>query len=88
MPAEFTTVAGRRLASTAMKELAGTGIERMIVAGYSNAYSGYVTTCEEYQLQAYEGASTHFGMWTLAGYQTVAARFCRRLATIWRKPGS
>ncbi|UUZ49892.1 neutral/alkaline non-lysosomal ceramidase N-terminal domain-containing protein [Massilia sp. B-10] len=36
---------------------------------YANAYSGYVTTPEEYEAQHYEGASTHFGKWTLGAYQ-------------------
>jgi neutral ceramidase len=40
-----------------------------VVAGLSNAYAGYVATREEYAAQHYEGASTHFGPWTLAAYQ-------------------
>jgi hypothetical protein len=40
----------------------------VILTGYANAYAGYVTTPEEYDAQAYEGASTHFGRWTLPAY--------------------
>jgi neutral ceramidase len=69
VPGEFTTVSGRRLVNTVMKELAGTGIRYAVVAGLSNAYAGYVTTGEEYFEQRYEGASTHFGPWTLAAFQ-------------------
>lgn len=72
-PAEFTTVAGRRLRNTVQGILSNENIKRVIFAGYANAYSGYVTTFEEYQLQLYEGASTHFGQYTLPAYQTVFA---------------
>ena len=40
-----------------------------VVAGLSNAYAGYVTTKEEYDMQHYEGGSTHFGPWTLTAFQ-------------------
>lgn len=69
VPAEFTTMSGRRLRETVAKILEPSGVEHVILTGYANAYSGYVTTREEYQIQHYEGASTHFGEWTLAAYQ-------------------
>lgn len=71
-PAEFSTMAGRRLKATILEALAPRGIERVVVTGYANGYSGYVTTPEEYDVQLYEGASTHFGKWTLGAYR---ARF-------------
>lgn len=40
----------------------------MILAGLSNAYSSYVATFEEYQIQRYEGASTIYGPHTLDAY--------------------
>ncbi|MEK6286331.1 MAG: neutral/alkaline non-lysosomal ceramidase N-terminal domain-containing protein [Acidobacteriota bacterium] len=69
VPGEFTTMAGRRLINTVMAQLAHAGVEYAVIAGLSNAYAGYVTTREEYAKQLYEGASTHFGPWTLAAYQ-------------------
>ena len=72
-PAEFTTVAGRRLKNTVQGILSNENIKRVVFAGYANAYSGYVTTFEEYQMQLYEGASTHFGQYTLPAYQTMFA---------------
>ena len=42
----------------------------MILSPYANAYSGYITTFEEYQVQCYEGGHTVFGEWTLAAFQT------------------
>lgn len=68
LPGEFTIMSGRRLRST-VAGVQGTGLEHLVVAGYSNAYSGYVTTNEEYRLGHYEAGSTHFGPWTLAAYR-------------------
>jgi neutral ceramidase len=68
VPAEFTIMAGRRLMET-VKTVLGEQTQYTVVAGLSNAYSGYVTTKEEYDMQHYEGGSTHFGPWTLAAYQ-------------------
>lgn len=79
VPAEFTTVAGRRLRATVQASLAEQGVEHVVLAGYANAYAGYVTTHEEYALQDYEGASTHFGRWTLGAYQTRYELLARRL---------
>lgn len=73
VPHEFTTVAGRRLCASVCAALEPLGVTRAVLVGYANAYAGYVTTPEEYELQDYEGASTHFGKWTLPAYQTVFA---------------
>lgn len=69
VPAEFTTISGRRLVTTVMNQLASVGVHYAVIAGLSNAYSGYVATPQEYDVQRYEGASTHFGPWTLPAYQ-------------------
>jgi neutral ceramidase len=45
------------------------GIEHVVLAGLSNAYSGYVATREEYSAQNYEGGSTHFGPWATNALQ-------------------
>lgn len=68
VPAEFTIMSGRRLMETVNNVLQNE-LDYSVVAALSNAYSGYVTTKEEYDLQHYEGGSTHFGPWTLAAYQ-------------------
>jgi neutral ceramidase len=67
-PAEFTIMSGRRVRDTVRAAL-GDSVKHIVFAGYANAYSGYVTTPEEYDAQHYEGASTHFGKWTLSAYQ-------------------
>jgi neutral ceramidase len=64
-------MAGRRLREHVHALLAPAGVEHVVLAGYANAYSNYVTTREEYQIQHYEGASTLFGEWTLSAYQKV-----------------
>lgn len=69
-PAELTIMSGRRVRDTVQAAL-GDSVRHVVLAGYANAYSGYVTTPEEYEAQHYEGASTHFGKWTLPAYQQV-----------------
>ena len=70
VPGEFTVMTGRRLKKT-VSQVPGTGLTHLTVAGYSNDFHQYVTTFEEYQLQHYEGASTHFGPWTAAAYRQI-----------------
>jgi neutral ceramidase len=43
------------------KELGYSDVYEPVISGLSNAYCGYLTTREEYAVQRYEGASTHFG---------------------------
>jgi neutral ceramidase len=69
VPYELSTMAGRRLRETVASELRPAGVERVVISGLANAYAGYVVTREEYAIQHYEGASTHFGPWTLAALQ-------------------
>ena len=68
LPAEITTMSGRRLKNSIMQAF-GNVINSIALAAYSNAYSGYITTEEEYGQQDYEGASTLYGPHTLAAYQ-------------------
>ena len=48
--------------------LASSSPHKVIIAGLANAYSSYVTTFEEYQVQRYEAASTLYGSFTLQVY--------------------
>lgn len=82
IPGEPTTVAGMRLAQSLTPRLENLGVKEILVAGFANGYSGYVTTHQEYQVQAYEGGSTHFGPWTLAGYQTRFDQLGRKLCEL------
>ncbi|MFE6775326.1 neutral/alkaline ceramidase [Streptomyces sp. NPDC057702] len=79
-PAEFTIAAGHRVTDTVAAEL-GDSSRHTVFAGYSNAYSQYVTTPQEYDAQHYEGASTHFGRYTLPAYQQEFAALARALRT-------
>lgn len=67
-PAEFTTMAGRRIREAVAREL-GIDSRYVVIAGYANDYAGYVTTREEYESQQYEGGHTLFGPWTEAAYR-------------------
>ncbi|WAL63384.1 neutral/alkaline ceramidase [Amycolatopsis cynarae] len=79
-PAEYTIVAGLRIRRTVAAEL-GVPLENVIMQGYANAYSQYVTTPEEYDSQQYEGASTLFGRYTLPAYQQEFAGLAAAMRT-------
>lgn len=78
-PAEFTIVAGlriRRIVADALR----VPLENTLLQGYSNAYSQYVTTPEEYLSQQYEGGETVFGRYTLCAYMQEFDRLARAMA--------
>jgi neutral ceramidase len=81
LPGEFTTQAGVRTVNLLLPLLQKEGIEKVIANGYANSYAGYITTPEEYELQYFEGACTHFGLYTLLAY---LATF-RQLALNWTR---
>jgi neutral ceramidase len=70
VPAEFTTMAGRRLRRAVRQVLVDGGFENPVItiAGLANSYTHYVTTFEEYAGQRYEAASTLYGPHTLSAY--------------------
>jgi neutral ceramidase len=70
VPAEFTTMAGRRLRRAIKEVFERGGVEDpvVVIAGLANSYTHYVTTVEEYGGQRYEAASTLYGPHTLSGY--------------------
>jgi hypothetical protein len=80
VPFEPTTVAGRRLRQTLLEVLAPAGVEAVVINPYANAYAGYLTTFEEYQVQHYEAGYTVFGPWELAAVRTAFAGVARALA--------
>ncbi len=87
VPAELTTMAGRRLRAAILRQLAPIGIRSVVITGLANSYSGYVTTPEEYRLQQYEGAFTLFGPRTLPAYILIFERLARALARGESLPG-
>ncbi|MEZ5568325.1 MAG: neutral/alkaline non-lysosomal ceramidase N-terminal domain-containing protein [Halioglobus sp.] len=78
LPAEVTTMAGRRLRESVRQAL-GDWAGYTVLAGYANGYGGYVTTPQEYMLQQYEAGHTLHGRWTLPAYQQVASQLARAL---------
>ncbi|XP_053390202.1 uncharacterized protein LOC123563648 [Mercenaria mercenaria] len=84
VPAEFTTMSGRRTRAAVAKSLKDNGFEGEpipIIAGLSNDYADYVTTFEEYQEQRYEGGSTIYGPHTLEAYINVYKNLSKAMAT-------
>ncbi|AKJ00325.1 neutral ceramidase [Archangium gephyra] len=81
LPFEPTTMAGRRVRQQVLAQLSSVGVNQVVIAGLSNAYAGYLSTREEYAKQDYEGASTHFGPWTLAAVQQEVDKLAVALRT-------
>jgi neutral ceramidase len=69
VPGEVTTIASRRLIAHVKDQLGDQSIKKIILTTYANGYMGYVTTPEEYDLQAYEGGHTVYGRNTLGAIQ-------------------
>jgi len=86
VPSEVTTMSGRRMRDT-VQPLLGDEVTEVVIAGYSNDYSGYITTPEEYAVQQYEGGHTLFGPWTLPAFQQELGRLARALADGSPVPG-
>jgi hypothetical protein len=61
VPGEMTVELARRTRAAALREMAGSGLHRVVVAGYANEYISYLTTPEEYEAQHYEGGTTVYG---------------------------
>lgn len=79
VPTEVTTMSGRRLTETIAKQFPAN--TQVVLSTLANAYAGYLATPEEYQMQRYEGASTHFGPWQLAALQQEYTKLARALTT-------
>jgi neutral ceramidase len=79
VPAEVTTMAGRRFKSAVLAELASLGVKHAVISSLANSYSSYLATREEYAKQWYEGAGTQFGPHQQAGFQQEYAKLCRAI---------
>jgi neutral ceramidase len=80
LPGEITTMSGRRMRDT-VRAVLGDRSKYAVIAAYSNDYTGYITTPEEYDSQQYEGGHTIFGKWTLPAYQQEVDRVSRALVS-------
>jgi neutral ceramidase len=70
IPAEITTIAGKRVEDMLLEILSDRGVTEVVCSTYTNAYCGYITTYQEYQAQCYEGGHTVFGEHFLGALQT------------------
>lgn len=61
IPGEGTKEVGARIRAAVDSAVAGSGVERVVIAGLVNEFVLYFTTPEEYDRQHYEGGNTHFG---------------------------
>jgi neutral ceramidase len=84
VPAELTITAGHVIDDAVKQD--GPSAERWLVAGLANAYLQYVTTADEYQMQAYEGGSNLYGPRTLGIFQVRLRVLARSLTGVVRDP--
>lgn len=76
-PVELTTMTGRHIREAVTAELPQNA--HVVISALSNAYAGYVATNAEYDLQRYEGASTHFGPWEQAALSQEFAKLAHAM---------
>jgi neutral ceramidase len=81
IPGEMTVQAGRRLENALRIRLGPAGVQKIILTGLANEYSGYITTPEEYPSQQYEGASTLFGRLTFDAYSEIFVQLADALVS-------
>jgi neutral ceramidase len=86
VPGEMTTIAARRLKAHVRKLLGLPASSPIALAGYANAYMGYVTTPEEYSVQCYEGGHTIYGVRTLAAIERSFSFLCEERRSGQRSP--
>lgn len=79
LPGEATIMSGYRIRRQLANTL-GVPIKQVLVVGYANAYTHYITTPEEYSLRSYEGGSTLFGPYTQPAYQQELDNLARDMA--------
>jgi hypothetical protein len=70
-PSEITKQMGTRVMNSVMTK-AGGGLDRVVIAGLTNAYASYTATPEEYDGCTYEGSFTLFGRQQGARYRDFA----------------
>lgn len=79
-PFEFTTITGKRVKAFIESKVDTSKIKHILVSPYSNSYSGYMTTTEEYQLQAYEGGHNVFGQWSIGAIYQITNQILNEFA--------
>ncbi|MBC7660829.1 MAG: neutral/alkaline ceramidase [Chitinophagaceae bacterium] len=81
VPAEVTTMSGRRFRKAVLRELNAVGVKYGVISSLSNSYSSYMATREEYAKQWYEGACTQFGPNEQAGFQQEFVKLSRAIVS-------
>lgn len=79
---EITTISAARLKKQILDSFSKNNIDinKCVVASASNAYSHYMATPEEYELQHYEGGCTQFGINQLGAYLQETTRLIDKMA--------
>merc|ERR1712107_752651 len=84
VPGEFTTMAGRRtkeaIKTVLVQEVVLSSDGVVVLNNCASGYADYVTTCEEYQHQRYEGGSTAYGPHTHTAFTQVLVEMALDMA--------
>ncbi len=81
IPGEITVQASKRLEEH-LYHLSQGLVEKIIITSYANGYMGYVTTPEEYDIQAYEGGHNVYGRKTLDAIIEIASELMFEILNI------
>ncbi len=79
VPAEVTTMSGRRFRKAVLQQMAPVGVRYAAISSLANSYASYLATREEYAKQWYEGAATLFGPNEHASFQQEYVRLSRAI---------
>ncbi|HYX31622.1 MAG TPA: neutral/alkaline ceramidase [Oligoflexus sp.] len=79
VPAEVTTMSGRRFREAVVQELAPLGVRYGVISSLANSYASYLATREEYAKQWYEGAATLFGPHEQSAFQQEFVKLSRAI---------
>lgn len=80
MPGEITTTASNRLVQAIQNFYPN---KTVLMWSYANAYMGYVTTPEEYDVQCYEGGHTVYGRNTLPAFISGFLELSQEKFSVW-----
>ncbi|MBA2349804.1 MAG: neutral/alkaline non-lysosomal ceramidase N-terminal domain-containing protein, partial [Solirubrobacterales bacterium] len=80
IPGEPTKQVGVHVREAVLKELAGSGVKTITIAGLAQDFIQYITTAAEYGTQSYEGASTLYGKNQATFLQERLAELARTMA--------
>jgi neutral ceramidase len=81
VPGEPTVGVGKMIRQAIQSTVAASGINHVVIEGYSGDYLNYFTTPQEYEQQAYEGGFTMYGHYSALVLESTLVELARDLVT-------